>query len=935
MLNKRRPTESIFLVAAACFLLFAVVSALAAAAPPTGGAASPAVQAFELSPAVFVENRGQWDRAVRYGFDARGMHVSFTDAGPVFGMFGAAGDDGRAARAVFSAGFVGANPVRPVALDPSQARMGFYRGSDPSKWRSGVPTFAKVAYEGLYDGVDLYASGRRSGLKYEFHCAPGASWERIVVRYAGIEGLAVDDGGALHVKTPLGEIVDGAPVVYQETAAGCVEVAARFRIVGEDSYGFEITGAVDPSLPTVIDPDLAWSSYLGGNAMDSVRGVAVDPSGDCYVTGFTDSPDFPVPGAFDTTLGGDRDAFVARISAAGTLEWASYLGGAGLDAANGLALDASGDCYVTGYTYSANFPTPGGFDRGLGGGGDAFVARVGASGQLVWSSFLGGSVTESGNGIAVDSSGSCFVTGNTVSADFPTTGGFDTSLGGGADAFVVKVTVDGQFVWGSFLGGESADSGYGVAADASGDCYITGETRSASFPTTGGFDTSHGGGVDAFVAKVTGAGEFAWGSYIGGSDDDIGSGIAADRSGNCYVAGYTYSPDLPAPGGFQTASNGDAEGFLARVTPSGELSWATYFGGSGVDDALAVAVDALGDCYVAGATTSADLATPGGFDTEYNGGGDAFLAKVTASGLLAWSSFLGGSDNEGAFAVSVNAGGSCCIAGTTASTDFPAHGGFDADFGGDWDGFVAKVTPQIRWLEINRFQVSALGLEGTDAFVLKAVLNMPPGGSAPQTVTLAIDDWSVVMDAASWKQAGSSSNYTYRQGGVVAKLAYWMKGTSKCVLTVAASRQTLQGSIPHFPALPVRVQVGEDFDQNAHRRDEPQRPPRQGGIDRAAAALLRGKARRQPQPPPRDARPRVASRPAFPRRRFRPGGRRIDHEHRALPDIAARRDGCRLAHRRRPVRRADRRRQARLPLQWQDPHPCRDRNRPRHVAGGR
>jgi len=699
-----------------------------------------AIEAFDLSPAVFVENKGQWDSGIRYGFDGKGVRVSFTDAGPVFQMLKStgAGEDAEMSQAVFSATFVGGKPVRPTALDPSSVKVNYYRGNDASKWLSGVPTFTKVAYKGLYDGVDLCTWGKRSGLKYEFHVAPSASWERIVIKYEGIEGLSIDDKGALHVRTSLGEIVDGAPVVYQETAGGRAEIAARYRLVDESSYCFEIRGAVDDSLPIIIDPDLVWASYLGSD-YDIGCGIAVDASGSCYVTGHTESSDFPTPGGFDTSYNGWGDAFVAKVTSSGQFAWASYLGGSGFDSGCGIAVDASGDCYVTGYTASLDFLAAGGFDTRLSGVYDAFVARVTSSGQLAWASYLGGSGDDSGQGIALDASANCYVTGWTDSPDFPTAGGFDTSFNGGTrDAFVAKVTSSGQIAWASYLGGGSTDGGSGIAADASGNCYVTGYTASSDFPTPGGFDTSPNGYYDAFVAKVTSLGQLAWASYLGGGDcvprvDDHGYGIAVDASGNCYVTGQTQSWDFPTPGGFDTSYNGGTgDAFVAKVTSSGQLAWASYLGGSNWDWGNGIGADASGNCYVTGFTQSSDFPTPGGFDTSL-GGGDAFVVKVTSSGQLAWASYLGGSSGDGGRAIAVDASGSCYVTGDTTSSDFPTPGGFDTRLTGSRNAFVAKVG-----IAAVPPSITTSSLANGQAGVVYSQTLAATGGTSPYTWSLAL-----------------------------------------------------------------------------------------------------------------------------------------------------------------------------------------------------
>jgi len=793
-----------FLALLALLAIQAVSVAEPTADTATAAQRSAALQAFDLSPAIFVENKGQWDESVRFGSDGRGVRVSFTDAGPVFQMLKNTGDkeNPEIAQKVFSATFPGANRVRPVGLDASATKVNYYIGNDSAKWHSDVPSFEKIMYKGLYEGVDLYTWGKRSGIKYEFHLAPGASWKDIVVRYEGIEGLSIDEKGALHVKTSLGEIVDEAPVVYQERGGGRVAVASRFRLVDECSYGFEITGNVDASLPMVIDPSLEWSSYLGGSGEDQGYGIAVDSAGNCYLTGCTKSSDFPTAGGFDSSYGGGTnwgDAYVAMVTASGTLAWSSYIGGAGDDYGNGIAVDAAGNCYLTGATYSLDFPTVGGFDTSLGGAEDAFVAKVTASGTLAWSSYLGGSENSDwGLGIAVDAAGNCYLTGCTWSSDFPTASGFDTSLGGFCDAYVAQVTTSGTFVWGSYLGGSSYDYGNGIAVDGAGNSYLTGETDSSDFPTTGGFDMGGGGWPgDAFLAKVTASGTLAWSSCLGGSDTDVGTRIAVDGAGNCYLSGWTSSSDFPTSGGFDTSHGGQNDAFVAKVTASGTLAWSSYLGSSGNDVSDGIAVDGAGNCYVTGFTSSSDFPTPGGFDTTHGGTYDAYVAKVTTSGMLAWSSYLGGAGDDYGYGIAVDAAGTCYLTGKTGWSDFPTAGGFDTSYGGYYDAFVTKInagtayyvndaaTANDNWCTAAGDDANDGLTPGTPKATVQAVLSAytlgpgdtvridtgtydlvsgigispPHGGSAAAPVTFAASPYGVMMSGQVFPVWGINANY--------------------------------------------------------------------------------------------------------------------------------------------------------------------------------
>ena len=392
-----------------------------------------AIEAFDISPAVFVGNAGQWDPSIRYAFQGKGINVLFTDEGPVFELFGRkeAGADiaeeDAVTKDVVRARFRGSNQVSPEALFASGAHMNYYVGSDQSKWRSGVPSFYKLCYRNIYDGIDLYIWGRRSGLKYEFHVAPGADWRQIVVQYEGVETLHVDAAGALHVVTALGEMVDNAPVVYQDTPQGRRDVAARFRVTGPSSYGFDLAGDYDSSLPLILDPELAWSTYLGGGGgRDSARGVAVDVSGNVYVAGAAGASNW-VSGGFDTSRQ-NQDGFVVKLTPAGGHVWSTYLGGNADDSSHSIAVDASGDVFVAGETDSAGWVS-GGFDASYGGSDDGFVAKLTSSGTLAWATYLGGSRQDYAYGIAADTSGNAYVAGATRSEGW-VSGGFDASYGG-------------------------------------------------------------------------------------------------------------------------------------------------------------------------------------------------------------------------------------------------------------------------------------------------------------------------------------------------------------------------------------------------------------------------------------------------------------------------------------------------------------------------
>ena len=409
---------------------------------------------------------------------------------------------------------------------------------------------------------------------------------------------------------------------------------------------------------------LIYAAFLGGGNSDWGLGIAVDGSGTSYVTGRTESPDFPAtPDVFDTTHNGSRDVFVVKLNATGSaLVYATFLGGDNWDEGDAIAVDEAGNVYMTGVTISSDFPTtPGAFDRDRNGSFDAFVAKLNASGTtLVYATFLGGGSSEWGLGIAVDGSGTSYVTGRTESSDFPTTlGAFDTTYDGDFDAFVVKLNPsDSVLGYATFLGGSHSDGGYGIAIDGSGASYVTGETGSPNFPTTlGAFDTTHGGGTcgtasnpypcpDAFVVKLNATGSaLAYATFLGGSYGEClwpRCAIAVDGGGAAYVTGVSDSSDFPTtPDAFDRTCGTDGncnfdgtyrygDAFVAKLNATGSaLVYATFLGGSGYDDGQGIALDGSEAVYVAGETWFSDFpTTPGAFDTTFNGSSDAFVAKL-------------------------------------------------------------------------------------------------------------------------------------------------------------------------------------------------------------------------------------------------------------------------------------------------------------------
>ncbi|MGD0289798.1 MAG: SBBP repeat-containing protein [Candidatus Binataceae bacterium] len=593
-------------------------------------------------------------------------------------------------------------------LDRQPGRANYFIGNDPKKWRTNVPTYALVKYRNVYPGIDLaYHGSNQRQLEYDFEVAPGVDPRQIKLSLTGDKRLRLDADGNLVVSIAGGEIVEHRPVIYQDIDGIRRRVTGGFEIRSGQTVGFKLA-AYDHSKRLTIDPSLVYSTYLGGSNIDGAYGIAVDSSGNAYITGFTYSTDFPTTaGAFQTTSGGSQDVFVSKLNSGGSaLIYSTYLGGSLQDDPAGVAVDSSGNAYVTGETYSSNFPTTAGaFQTTLAGTINGFVSKLNSSGSaLVYSTYLGGSNADNGQAIAVDSSGNAYVTGNTDSSNFPTTAGaLQTTFGGGSfNAFVTKLDSGGSgLIYSTYLGGSGRDIGRGIAIDPSSNAYVAGETSSSNFPTTAGaFQTTLAGSKNAFVSKVNSGGSaLVYSTYLGGSGPDDATGIALDASGNAYVTGITDSSNFPTTAGaFQTTLAGSENAFVSKLNSGGSaLVYSTYLGGSNDDYGNGIAVDSSGNAYVIGYTVSSNFPTTAGvFQTALAGTSAAFVSKLNSGGsALTYSTYLGGStagENSGE-GIAVDSSGNAYVTGGAQSSDFPTTAGaFQTTFGGDGDAFVTKIA---------------------------------------------------------------------------------------------------------------------------------------------------------------------------------------------------------------------------------------------------
>jgi hypothetical protein len=572
------------------------------------------LKSYGRLPLSFVENKGQVDKRVSFYLKGNQGTIYFTKEAIIYDLIATEPHPLKRAeirskevkRLSFTLKPVGAREgVRLVANERLPGRVNYFIGSDPKGWQRDIPIYREILYKGLFTGIDLRLYGTNDQMEYDFHLRP---------------------------------------VIYQEADGRRQIVEGSFK-VAKKSFGFEIK-AYDRDLPLVIDPvTLSYSTYLGGSDKDHGLGIAVDSSGNAYVTGWTNSTNFPTQNPYQGTFGGGTDdAFVTKLGPAGdTLIYSTYLGGSDYDGVYGIAVDSSGNAYVTGFTFSADFPTQNPYQGTFGGGTyDVFVTKLGPAGDtLIYSTYLGGGGADGGNDIAIDSSGNAYVTGWTDSTDLPTQNPYQGTFGGGTyDAFVTKLGPAGNtLIYSTYLGGSNDEPGVDIAVDSSGSAYVTGWTNSTNFPTQNPYQGTLGGGTDdAFVTKLGPAGDtLSYSTYLGGSGVDGGYGIAVDSSGNAYVTGVTDSTDLPTQNPYQgTYGGGYWDAFVTKLGPAGDtLSYSTYLGGSDNDGVYAIAVDSSGNAYVTGDTWSTDFPTQNPYQGTFGGGTyDAFVTKLVLPVIL-------------------------------------------------------------------------------------------------------------------------------------------------------------------------------------------------------------------------------------------------------------------------------------------------------------
>ncbi len=701
---------------------------------PSGGLVPGRSLAPELAAALysgFEENRGQADAKALFLSRGRGYIALFDEEGVTIALPGrskkksAQGGQERTlnlVRMVFEGASHRGSPrgktplPRLKGLYRLPGRSNYLRGNDPSKWLASIPRYEKLDYEGVYPGASIifgpaadtlkkhraaFSEGDSGGnrgpaLEYDIVLQPGADPGNIGLFFPGGR-VSVSRDGDLVISAGAGRLFMPRPRIYQRGENGRKRlIDGGFVQIGKDRAGFEMA-AYDKGRALVIDPTIAFSTFLGGGSADQAQGIAVDSSGGIYVTGFTLSPDFPVKNQARAFSGGAAfgDAFVTKLTLSPTpqIVYSTFIGGRSDDAGYAIAVDCCGQAYITGFTSSPDFPAVSPFQGGLSGGRDAFVTKLSADGtKILYSTFFGGGDNDEGRGIAVDEATNIYITGFTRSANFPLVNSV-RKVPSGDDAFAAKILAGGSTLgYSVLLGGGADDDGAAIAVDASGNAFVTGSTGSTDFPVTvNAYQPALRGAQNAFLTKLDPNGNMLFSTFLGGSASDAAAAIALDSAGAAYITGSATSPDFPLIIAIQSL-RGARNSFISKFSPSGGLLYSTFLGGSGQDLGGGIGVDAMGNAYIAGQTSSTDFPLKNAVQ-GLTPGENVFVSEIDSVGsALVFSTYLGGSGNDFGLAIAVDPSGSVFVAGGTTSPDFIAVNAVRS-FGGATDAFATKIAP--------------------------------------------------------------------------------------------------------------------------------------------------------------------------------------------------------------------------------------------------
>ena len=761
----------------------------------------------------FIENKGQWPREVVYLARAGGMNAWITNSGIVYDYYQIIKNfnefeslnialNKKAAYErentsinghVIKMVFVEAAASVQKGSNMQEGYYNYFYGNDKSKWVQNVSLYGDVNINEIYQGINVKYYFDGNTIRYDYIVKPGSDISRLKLKFEGQESIRVNDAGELVIKTNMGDVTNGKLYSYQIENGIKTEVTCRFNQNADGTIGLTAT-SYDKNKELIIDP-LVYSTFIGGNDYESGNSISIDNKGNAYITGWVFSSNFPTTtGAYKRTVDSVYgDAFITKLNSTGSaLVYSTFIGGSNQEFGSSIAVDGSGNAYITGQTLSNNYPTTSGAFQTSSSDthGDAFITKLNSTGSgLVYSTYIGGSNEDYGNSIAIDTSGNAYIAGGTWSTNYPaTSGAYQKTLGGSEDIIITKLNATGSaLIYSTLIGGSSQEYGNSIAIDGGGNAYITGITFSPNYPKTpGAFQTNSSDSYgDAFITKINSTGSgLVYSTLIGGSYAESGSSIAIDTVGNAYIAGITSSPNFPTTSGaYKNTLSGVNDIFITKLNSTGSaLAYSTFIGGSAREAVGSIAIDGSRNAYITGATESSNYPiTSGAYQSNYGYGSYAYITKLNSTGSApVYSTYIGGGGDFGdnGKSIAIDGSGNAYITGQTSSSLYPTtSGAFQTTFGGG----------------------------SQDVFVTK--LNIPP--SSLQLITPNGDE--------SWK-VGTAQNITWTTGSMLnVKIELTTNNGSNWSI-VSASTPAYSGNyswvIPNSPSAQCKVRISDASDSS-------------------------------------------------------------------------------------------------------------------------
>lgn len=681
------------------------------------------LQNYSKLPLSFEANSGQTDSQVKFFSRGKGYSLLLTEKETLLMLK----NDKEKTPTTVKMQFVGSNPKPKLeAIGERVGKINYFIGNDKKNWHTNLSEYNKVKYESVYPGIDAIYYGNQQQLEYDLIVNPGASPEQIIVKLDinnPNSSLSVDAEGNLVIPTNTGNLYKHKPIIYQEINGIKEFIAGNYQLKGNNTFSFEVND-YDLTKPLVIDPVFVYSTYFGSTDRDRGFGITVDKDNNVYLTGETLSITFPLKNPFQNKGGGTSiDIFVTKLNPTATeILYSTYIAGNDIDSGFAIAVDQVGNAYVTGETYSTNFPVVNALQP-TGGGVvniDTFVVKLNPAGnELLYATYLGGTLVERAFSIKLNNAGNVYIAGETTSLDLPVKNAFQPQKSASFDAFVARLSVDGSSLdFCTYLGGNDLDKCHDMTLDSDSNVYMVGETVSSDFPTKNAGQAEGGGinNIDIFITKLTPTGSIIFSTYLGPLDLDRAFGIALDSKKNIYITGMTNSVNFPTVNPAQASKGGAIDAYVIKLDPTAKtILYSTYIGGSKDEVGFNIAVDKNDNIYVYGETMSlTDFPVQRPLQSASTGGFfDAFLAKYDSNGALVFSTYLGGNNPDRAGQMAIDSLGDVYLIGHTPSLDFPVANALQTDKGGDDDIFLVKVSDPV----ITCPQVSFLPSNLTDALV--------------------------------------------------------------------------------------------------------------------------------------------------------------------------------------------------------------------------